>query len=412
MTPARRRLLLALLIVAGVINYADRQVIAILKPVIEGELGWTDADYGRLTSAFQFAAAASFLGVGWIVDRIGLKWANPLGVAAWSLAAAAHAVCRTLPQFLVARVALGATEAMGTPAAIKSIAAWFDARQRSVALGAMNAAGNAGAIVTPLIVPPIALALGWRAAFVVLGAVGLAWALAWMLLTRGQDWKAQAAGGAADAAEAEAEVGARIGWSEVLKERRTWAVAGAKALSDQVWWLLLFWTPDLFHRVFHLDMAATAAPLVVIYSCAALGSLAGGFASSRLMAAGLSLNTARKAVMLVSALLVTPAPLVLHVQSYWSAVALLGLMLAAHQGFSVNLFALITDVTPARKVGSVTAIGALSGNLSGMAVLALAGVLLSSGGGYGPLFWLAAFAYLLALGWIQLLLPVLRPPQA
>ena len=403
MTPARRRLLLLLLIAAGIINYADRQVIAVLKPMLQVSLHWSDQDYGLLTSIFQFAAAIAYLFAGAFVDRVGLKWANPLGVASWSLAAMGHVVVRTFVQFAVVRAALGVTESVATPAAVKTAAVFYTEAERPLAMGLLNASNNVGAIVTPLFVPALALAFGWRAAFVTIGLAGLVWAAAWFPLMFGHidDPRERAKAGPAK----------RIGWGEALADRRTWAVMGAKALSDQVWWFLLFWTPDLFHRVFHLGVGQIGAPLAVIYACAAAGSLVGGWMSGRLSASGASLDVARKGVLLGCALLVTPVVFVLYVQSYWLAVALLGLALAAHQAFSTNLFTLITDIIPARRVGLVTSLGALSGNLAGMSVLALVGVSLSHGGGYLPFFVLIAVAYLLALGWIQLLAPHLRPAE-
>jgi ACS family hexuronate transporter-like MFS transporter len=179
--------------------------------------------------------------------------------------------------------------------------------------------------------------------------------------------------------------------------------------SDQVWWLLLFWMPDLLHRMFHLGMKQIGLPLALIYLIAAFGSLAGGYASARLMAAGFSLGSARKLTLLVCALLVTPVPLLLLTHNVWIAVGLLGLTLAAHQGYSVNLFALITDVTPRSRVASMTSVGALFGNLGGMAILQAAGWLLARGYGYGPLLGLAAVSYLLGLAWLQALMPTVRP---
>jgi ACS family hexuronate transporter-like MFS transporter len=394
----RRNLLLALVIAGGVLNYVDRQIIAVLKPVIEQDLHWTDSDYGRLASLFQFSAAMAFLFAGRIVDRLGVKWANPVGVAAWSLAAMAHGVARSFLQFAVVRMALGATESMGTPSGIKTIATLFSADERAAAIGITNAAGNVGAIVTPLFVPLIAIAYGWRAAFVIMGAVGLVWVGVWFLVM----WGVEDA-----AAPSPAIDGAPIAGS-ILRDRRTWAIAGAKALSDQVWWLLLFWTPDFFHTVFGLGLAQLGPPLAVIYGCAALGSVVAGFVSTRLVAAGFSINTVRKSAMLVCALLVTPAPLALYVHNYWIAVGLIGLLLAAHQGFSVNVFALVADIVPADRVGRVTSFGALCGNLAGMTILFVAGELLARGYGYGPLLAVAASSYLLALGWLQVFAPRLR----
>jgi ACS family hexuronate transporter-like MFS transporter len=395
----RRRLILGLIIAGGVLNYVDRQIIAVLKPVIEQDLHWTDSDYGRLASLFQFAAAMAFLFTGRIVDRLGVKWANPVGVGAWSLAAMAHGVARSFVQFAFVRVALGATESMATPSGIKTIAALFSAEERAAAIGISNAAGNVGAIITPLFVPLIAIAYGWRSAFVIMGLVGLVWVGCWFVTLRGVKDGTVAAPAI--------EGGAQLGGS-ILRDRRTWAIAGAKALSDQVWWLLLFWAPDFFHTVFGLGLAQLGPPLAVIYGCAALGSIIAGFASTRLVAMGLSINTVRKSALLVCALLVTPAPLALYVHNYWIAVGLISLLLAAHQGFSVNIFSLVADIVPADRVGRVTGFAALCGNLAGMTILFVAGEILTRGYGYGPLLAVAASSYLLALGWLQVLAPRLR----
>lgn len=399
MSATRRNLLLALVILSGILNYADRQIIAVLKTLLQTELNWTDADYGDLTTLFQFAAALAYVGAGWVVDRLGWRRANILAVATWSLAAMAHGVVRTFGQFAVARVALGATESLGTPTSIKTIGALFEARARSVAMGAMNSATNIGAVITPLVVPSIAVAWGWQAAFLLTGGLGLVWVLAWVLTTRT---------GALPGAQAEvpspAAAGAPVSWREVLTDRCTWAIAGAKVLIDQVWWLLLFWIPDFFHRQFHLDIRQAAVPTAVIYLIAACGSIIGGWASGRLITGGAAVTDARKTIMLVSALLMLPVPLALFVDNYWLAVGFLGLTLASHQAFSVNLFALTTDVVPGSRVGTVISVGALCGNLSGMTVLWVASRLIGKFG-YGPWLALAAVAYLLALAWIRRLIP-------
>jgi len=405
MSANRRWLLLGLLIAAGIINYADRQIIAVLKPLLERDLHWSDQDYGLLTSIFQFSAAISYLGVGWFVDKVGLKWANPLAVGAWSLAAMAHTVVRTFTGFAVARVALGATEAVYTPAAVKTVAVFYAAEERGMALGFMNAANNLGAIITPLVVPFLAVSFGWRAAFLVIGVAGLIWVAAWFPLMFG---KIEGSTGAKKAAAP----AVRVGWGEILVDRRTWAIVGAKALSDQVWWFLLFWTPDLLHREFHLSVGQIGWPLAIIYGCAAVGSLIGGYVSGRLLTLGFSLNAARKLTLLCCALLATPVIVVPILHNLDLAIGLLGLTLAAHQGFSTNLFALITDITPSRRVGSVTSLSALFGNLAGMSILALVGFSLSHGGDYLPFFVLISISYLMAVGWIQLWLPRLKLASA
>lgn len=397
---ARRWLILGLIIGAGVLNYVDRQIIAVLKPVIEADLHWSDIDYGRLASLFQLAAAAGFLVTGRIVDRLGVKWANPLGVAAWSLAALAHGWARSFLQFALARMALGATESMGTPSSIKTIASLFSPAQRGTAIGISNGATNIGAILTPLFIPAVAIAWGWRGAFISVGVLGLLWTLGWLAAT---------AGLANDAALAVEAPGAGQAEGSILKDRRTWAIAGAKALSDQVWWLLLFWTPDFLHREFGLALKELGPPLAAIYSCAAAGSILAGVISTRLLRMGHSVGKVRKGALLVCALLATVAPLALTVHNEWIAVGVIGLVLAAHQGFSVNLFALVADIVPREAVGRVTSLGSLCGNLAGMGIVYAAGVILAGGAGYGPILAVVSVSYLLAVGWIQLLLPKLVP---
>lgn len=409
----RRWLLFALVLTAGVLNYVDRQIIAVLKPVIAADLGWTDDDYGTLAAWFQGAAATAFLVTGWLVDRLGVKWANPVGVVAWSLAAVAHGWAHGIGQFTLVRVALGATEAMGTPCAVKTIATILPPHQRSLGFGLSNAVSSAGAIVAPLAIPAFAAIWGWRAAFVSAGLVGFGWGLLWLVAVRGihfGDRRPDSRFVPADADTTPAEYG------PILTDRRTWAIAVAKVLSDATWWLLLFWLPDFFNRQFGLSGAALGVPLAIAYTGSALGSLTGGATQTRLLSLGWSVNRVRKSVMLVSALLVLPLPLVLAVQQPLAAALIIAVVLAAHQGFSTTLFALITDIAPADKVGRVTSFGAFSGNIGGMIIVKAAGVILAAGLGYLPLLLFAATSYLLALGWIQLLLPHIRatgmPPVA
>lgn len=403
LSPRRRTILFALVLTATILNLVDRQIIAVLKPVIAADLGWSDNDYGTLAAWFQGAAAFALLFTGWIVDRLGVKWANPIGVIAWSIAAIGHGWARTMGQFIFARAALGATEAMGTPAAIKTIATIFPPEKRSFGFGMSNAIGSIGAILTPLVIPVVALWWGWRAAFVLGGMLGLIWGMAWLLATRGVTF--------ADRASVRSAGGPMSGMGKVLAHRRTWAIAIAKILSDATWWLMLFWMPDFFHRLFGLTGLDLGPPLAVAYGCGALGAFTAGAVATRLISSGYSVNAVRKGSLLVAALLVLPVPLALGATDYWMAVVLLGLTIGAHQAFSTNLFALIADVTPTAEVGRVTSFGAFCGNLGGMAIVKIAGLLLTAGFGYTPLFLFAAISYLLALCFIQIMIPRIERPE-
>jgi MFS transporter, ACS family, hexuronate transporter len=390
---------LALVFGAAMINYIDRQAIALLKPTLEAEFGWSDLDYAHIVSGFQLATVASIMAAGWFVDRLGVRSGYAVGVGVWSLAGMAHAAVTSVAGFIGVRVALGVAEAVNTPAAVKTVATWFPGSDRSIALGIMNMAPNIGAVATPLIVPAIALTLGWKMAFVATGALGFVWLLAWFLLPR--------------PARSELEIEAapeltsaeRGNLRSLLTSRNAWAFAIAKLLTDFVWAFLLFWGPDLFHKRYGLDTAGLALPVAAIFVMAAAGSIFGGWLSSRLLRAGRSLDFARKTPMMISAIAALPVPLMLLAPNLWVGVGLLGLTLAAHQCFSANLFGLATDLFPTRKVGMVIGFGATFGNLSGLAMLEFTGFVLDRTGSYLPMLLLCAGGYAAALLTTVVLVP-------
>lgn len=402
----QRRMLIALIFVAIALNYVDRQVLALLKPTLEREFGWSDREYALLGTAFQITAAASFLVVGWIVDRLGVRRALGWGVGLWSVAGMAHAAASTVAQFVAARVALAAAETVGTPAAVKSAAVYLPLQQRSFALGLSNTAPNIGAILTPLLIPPFALAFGWKAAFIVTGALGFVWLAFWVFGTRSLRPIAHAA---PDLSPASA--GAAISWGALVRDRRTWAIVGAKLLSDLGWFFLLFFMPDFFARVFGLKQGTLGGPTALAYSFAAIGALSSGLLFPALIRRGWTMNRARKTSMFFYACMILPMPLAILAPGPWSAAAIIGVALFAHQGFSTNIFGLTADAVPSGRVATVIGAGAVAGNLSGAAMIWFAGRALSMGLGYWPMFAICAFAYLLALGWVHLMLPVIRPAE-
>lgn len=402
MTPSEppafsRWFLFIMVALAGILALVDRQIISVLKPTMAAELGWSDDDYGTLGAWFQGAMAVSLLAAGPLVDRIGVKWANVVGVFTWSIAAMFHGMAHSLVQFTLCRIGLGATEAMGTPTSIKTVATILPPNQRSAGFGLINAIASVGAITSPILIPFMAQPFGWRGAFVMAGIAGIVWSAVWIVSTRRARF-----GDAPEAPVASRTEGPR---PSILRDRATWAIAGAKLLSDSTWWLMLFWMPDFLNRQYGLTGVAIGPPLALAYAGGALGALVSGAVATRLLSRGMPVNRVRKLAMLVSGLLVLVLPLATQAGSAWGAAAILAVVLAAHQGFSTNLFALIADVTDKPKIGRVTSFAAFCGNIGGMTIVKVAGLVLTAGLGYTPLFIFAGLSYLLALAWIHLLLP-------
>jgi len=407
-----RWIICALLFFATTINYIDRQIIGILKPTLQGELGWSESDYGTIVFWFQAAYAIGLLACGPLIDRIGsrLGYAGAIGV--WSLAAMAHALFRTAGGFSVARFALGLGESANFPAAIKSVAEWFPKKERALAAGILNAGANVGAIATPIVVPVLAIQYGWRAAFIVTGLLGFIWLAVWLYYYRAPaDHKSVSAAELAyinsDAPTAEQEV--RIPYRKLFRYRGTWAFVTAKFLTDPVWYLFLFWLPDFFAKRHGLDLKTFGPPLIAVYLLADVGSIGGGWLSSALIKRGYSVNAGRKLALLVCALCVTPIIFASSVSSLTAAVAIIGLAAAAHQGWSSNLYTMVSDTFPRRSVASVMGIGGAAGAVGGMIMAKYVGHVLDTVGTYLPVFLWAGSAYLVALAIVHLLVPRFDP---
>lgn len=402
LTPQLRWTLFGILCIAGIFNAMDRPIIAILKPDMSADFGWDDKDFGDLAFYTQVAAAVSFLFTGWLVDRLGVRRSMVAGVTAWSFAAMAHGWATTMAHVITARVGLGATEAVQTPLTIKTVATLFEPDKRSFAFGVGTAIASIGTIALPFFIPLLADAFGWRGALIFGGVGGFLALVAWLLLARGIKFNDAAEDETLDYNDDAAPYG------PVLRERRTWAICIAKAISDATWWFINFWLADYYRKAYGLTTEQLAVPLAIAFAGSALGALAAGWVSTRLLERGWSVNRVRKSVMLASALLVLPLPLVLQINAFWPVAIMMGVVMAGHQGFSLSIFSTITDVVPRAKVGRVTAFGAFCGNMGGAGIVKLTGILVAGGYGFMPLFLFAAVSYLLALGWLHLLLPEIR----
>ena len=405
-----RWVVVALLFTAMIVNYVDRQTLGFLKGDLSKEYGWSETNYADLVFWFQATYAVSYIIWGRIMDRIGARWGFGIAFLIWQIGHIATAGAQSLNHFIMSRLVLGAGEGGAFPGGIKAMAEWFPKKERAFATGLFNAGTNIGAIVTPLVIPVVALAWGWRACFIVTGIAGLLWLPVWLLVYRRPRENPRVT--AAELAHIESDPAdpvEKTPWLKLLRYRETWAYAIGKFLIDPIWWMFLFWLPDFLAKRHGLDLKTFGLPVVAIYLMSDVGSVGGGWLSSRFMKMGWSINRSRKTVMLICALLAVPVAFAAMASNLWLAVVIIGVATAAHQGFSANLYTIPGDVFPRSAVGSVVGIGGMIGAIGGMAMAKYAGYVLDKIGSYTPIFVLAASAYLLALLAIHILSPRLEP---
>lgn len=364
-----------LLFAATTINYIDRAVLGVLEPELKKVIQWTDTEYGDINAAFSFAYALGFLIVGRFIDRVGVRFGYAASLVFWSLAAAAHALAATPLGFGIARFLLGLGEAGNFPAAVKTTAEWFPQRER--------------AFVT--------------------GIAGLLWVIFWLPIYREPENHPRVT--PAELAHIRSdgdENNTRVPWLPLLSHRQTWAFAMGKFLTDPVWWFYLFWSGKFFAERFGVSIKTIGAPLITIYVLADIGSVAGGWFSSFLLKRGWTANAARKLTMLLCALCVLPVAYAPVTDNLWTAVLLISLAAAAHQGFSANLFTLTSDLFPRRAVGSVVGIGGMAGAIGGILMQSASGRIKEATGSYLIMFIIAGIVYFLGLAAVHVLAPKLK----
>lgn len=349
-------------------------------------------------------------------------WAVPIGVGAAALLnffgyVSTSTAFASVVGFMVVRFILGLGEAGNFPASIKTVAEWFPKKERALATGIFNSGTNVGALATPLVVPWIAYTYGWYEAFIITGVIGFIWLVFWLLIyRRPEEHKSLSAAELAYIQSDPVEPSVRIPWKQLFPHRQTWAFAIGKFLTDPIWWVYLFWLPDFLQKQHGLDLKTFGPPIAVIYIIADIGSIGGGYISSKMIQMGWTINRSRKTAMLVCSLAVVPIVIASTTSSLWLAVVLIGIAAAAHQGWSANIFTLTSDMFPKQAVGSVVGIGGMFGAIGGMVISPLVGWILETtktpanpNGSYFIIFTIAASAYLVALLIIHLLAPKLEP---
>lgn len=402
----------ALLFAATTINYVDRQVLSLLAHTLEKSIGWNNIEYSNITTAFTAAYAIGLLGAGRLLDKFGTRLGFAVAVTVWSLAAMAHAAATTAFTFGIARAFLGLGEAANFPACIKTVAEWFPKKERAHATGLFNSGSNIGATFAILAVPYLTDHYGWQAAFVVTGGLGFIWLAFWLLIYSKPETHPTVSARELGYIQSDPpDKALSYPWARLLPLRETWAFSVGKFMTDGIWWFYLFWFPKYLQETFSLTLDQIIIPTLVVYNFASVGSIAGGWLSSSLIKRGWTVNSARKTAMLICASAVVPVLYAPFSKSMWVVVGLVSIALAAHQGWSANLFTTVSDMFPRSAVGSVVGIGGTAGAIGGVLVQKATGYIVTWTNSYFMMFMIAGSIYLLALGIIHLLSPKLNPAE-
>jgi ACS family hexuronate transporter-like MFS transporter len=403
-----------LLFLASTINYIDRQTVAVLKPLLQDRLHWSESDYGWIVFAFQVAYAIMMTVSGRVMDWLGTRLGYALAMVWWSLAAMAHALARGALSFGVARFFLGAGEAGNFPAAIKAVAEWFPKRERALATGIFNAGTNVGAVLAPPIVVWLTLRWGWQEAFIFTGSLGFIWLIIWLAIYRlphQHRWitkqelqhiqTAEPGGGE--------ETGPKIPWRKILGYRQAWGFIVAKLMTDPIWWFYIFWLPSYLKQGRGFTLKEIGYFAWIPFLAADVGSVAGGWLSGFFIKRGWPLSRARKTAMAICAFCMPAGIAAVFAPKAWMALALISVATSAHQGWSANVFTLASDMFPRKDVGSVVGLGGTGGAVGGMILSVVAGYTLQFTHSYVPLFIIAGVMHPLAIGLVHLLIPKIQP---
>ena len=402
----------ALLFFATVIAYVDRGVLGYLKDTLQHIIGWDNVQYGYILASFKVAYAIGLVGAGWFTDWLGTRKGLAIAIVLWSIAAMSPGAATSVLTFGFAMFFLGIGEAANFPACIKTVAEWFPKGERALATGLFNSGANIGNVVVPLLVPLLVVAFTWRGAFVAAGATGFVWLAFWLVMyAKPRD---HASVSAAELAHIESDPGERlerVPWLRLFPCKETWVFAIAKFLSDPIWWFYTFWLPGYLQETFHLNISENRWPVMVAFGLSAIGSVGGGYLSGAMLKSGRSLNVARKSALLICAVAILPVLYAPFSKNLWVVVGLTGLAMAAHQGWSANLFTVASDLFPKAAVASVVGIGGMIGAIGGALFDIFTGHVVKWTGSYIPVFAVCGSSYFVALIIVHLMTPKYTPAK-
>lgn len=399
MKSSLRWVIIGLIAVATVINYIDRNALAVMWPEIAPDIGATKEDYALLVTIFMVFYAIGQFAFGKLFDAIGVRLGFALSIGVWSISIALHAVANSIASFSVFRAMLGISEAGAWPGAVKANAEWFPARERAFAQGIFNAGASIGAIVSAPLIALLFLSLGWKGTFLLVGALGFIWVLPWLIIYRaGPDrhpWVSAAERAlildkpAAQPTDAPLAPPYAPTVRQLLTHRQSWGVILSRFFLDPIWWLFVSWLPIYLAETFDFDIKQIGIFAWVPYVGAMIGSLFGGWLSGWLIKSGRSVDMARKASITLGGLVMAPCLIIApNVTDPTTAVLVIAGVLFGFQVAIGNIQTIPGDLFDGRSVGSLAGVG-------GMA--AVAGTLITTWlvpamtkVSYGPIFILVA----------------------
>lgn len=384
--------ILALLFGSTVLNYVDRQTLSILAPMVQRDLGMTDIDYAHVVQAFLIAYTIAYLGAGWVTDKLGTRVSLALFVGWWSIANMATGLVRSTASLGAARAMLGLGEAGNYTAGPKAVSEHFPPHERGFAFGMYTAGAMVGATISPPLIGFLAIAYGWRAAFVVTGALGFVWLIAWLWIYPKRS-----------AAEATAAITTPTPWRAILRERPVWGFALARLIADPVWYFYLFWFPKYLTDERGMDLATVAMTAWIVYLAADVGSVGGGLLSGRLVRRGMAPPRSRLTIMALAAVLAPAGALIAMGPGVPVTFALAATVAFAHLLFQINLGTLVVDLYPTRVVATVFGLIAAGSSVGGILSTQVVGQLASTGS-YAEIFLLMGLLHPIAvvIAWLAL----------
>ena len=407
---------IAILISAAIaISYFDRQTLPVAIQAIQREIPVSNTQFSQLQAAFLLAYALMYAGGGKLVDLLGTRKGFLFIMAFWSVACASHGLATGFGMLAVSRFLLGMGEGGGFPAATKAVAEWFPARERAMAMGIINAGTAVGAVIAPPLIAWIIATLSWRWVFFLAGASGLLWTLWWMRAyypaATHKDLTAVEREELSEVLHVPAHSEPTIPWIRLLAYKQVWGLVLGKFLSDSAWYFYLFWLPKYLYDARGFDTKQVGYYAWIPYAASGIGSLCGGWFSSRLLKTGHSLNFSRKMALGLSAAVMPVAYFVTRTPVEL-AIVLFSIAFFGQQSWSTLVMIVPTDLFPRSAVGSVAGMVGFGGAIGGVIFGLVVGYLLDHGYGYETVFAIVSTLHVLAFIVISICIPQVKPLTA